>query len=136
MAPMSRMQSSSLWQALVSECSRDLPKLGSPTAMQQSDQRTCVLLTGSTGSIGSYFLDSLLRNPNVYKNLLRQSLDRARNAPTKLAALCQGSLYSIELQLRHLPPKRSLRAEARSKHPSIRRHPHQRYPHSAQCLAL
>lgn len=54
-------------QALLSEYSRDLPKLGVPTAMQQSDQRICVLITGSTGSIGSYVLDHLLRSPKVYR---------------------------------------------------------------------
>lgn len=54
-------------QALLSEYSRDLPKLGTPTAMQQSDQCICVLITGSTGSIGSYVLDHLLRSPMVYR---------------------------------------------------------------------
>lgn len=54
-------------QTLLSEYSRDLPKLGTPTAMQPSDQRMCVLITGSTGSIGSYVLEHLLRSPEVYK---------------------------------------------------------------------
>ena len=63
-------------QALLSEYSRDLPELGTPTPIQQSDQHICVLITGSTGSIGSYVLDSLIRSSKVYRiYCLNRSVD-------------------------------------------------------------
>ena len=66
-------------QALLSMYSRDLPKFATPAATRQSDQPISVLMTGSTGSIGSYVLDGLLRSPKVHSiYCLNRSTDAER----------------------------------------------------------
>ena len=51
--------------ALLSKYSWDLPISGRPPAVLHSDDRMEVMLTGSTGSLGSYLLDTLLKNPKI-----------------------------------------------------------------------
>ena len=67
-------------QSLLLEYSRGLPTMQKPLDILKNDHRPCVLLTGSTGSIGSYVLDVLFHNQRVRKIccLNRSSTGEAR----------------------------------------------------------
>jgi nucleoside-diphosphate-sugar epimerase/aryl carrier-like protein len=66
---------------LISKYTSDLPDLNPDRSSQISESST-IILTGSTGSLGSYILDDLLRNPQVAKvycfNRSEDALSRQR----------------------------------------------------------
>ncbi|CAK7211993.1 putative NRPS-like protein biosynthetic cluster [Sporothrix eucalyptigena] len=64
-----------IMQDLLEEFTRDLSIRPRPTSV--SHDLSCVILTGSTGSLGSYLLDTLLSNPSVRKVYC---LNRSANA--------------------------------------------------------
>ncbi|KAJ5736726.1 acetyl-CoA synthetase-like protein [Penicillium malachiteum] len=53
-------------QNLVNKYTSDLPK-NRPTKWEQSASPSTVILTGSTGSLGTYLLDNLLNTPSISK---------------------------------------------------------------------
>lgn len=81
-------------QRIFDECSSTLPEAPRPHALAPS-QRSVVLLTGSTGSLGSYILEALLRNPAIDKIYC---LNREKDARSRQTSMFETRGLNMDLQ--------------------------------------